>query len=49
MKSGREDDGLTLEFCLESRDEMLEFVFFECGYYVCWLDCLLASNLRVFV
>jgi hypothetical protein len=39
----------TLEFCFETGDEVLEFVFFECCYHVCGLDRLLSFELGVFV
>jgi hypothetical protein len=44
-----EGESTTLEFCFETGDKMLEFVFFECCYYVCGLDRLFAFELGVFV
>jgi len=44
-----EEVDITLEFCLEAWDEMLEFVFLESCYYVCRLDGLFAFELGVFI
>lgn len=44
-----EEVNITLEFCFEAWDKVLEFVFLESCYYVCRLDRLFAFELGVFI
>ena len=45
----KKGENVTFEFCFEAWDKVLEFVFFECCYYVCGLNRLFAFELGVFV